>query len=245
MISQIPRLVRKLVRLVIPKPVLDGLERLRATQPIAERRCPVCNFSGYFGLAGFPPRIDALCPTCGSLERHRLFWLWFSDNKSLQSPVLHFAAEKMLSDRLQGCFEEYSTADLHADADLQLNIEDIKLRSESQGSVICNHVLEHVDDQKALSELYRILVTGGSLVVTVPLVEGWDSTYENDNITDPALRVLHFGQSDHLRMYGADFRERVRSVGFMIEEEYVGRGPQVVDYGLTRGERIFICRKLG
>lgn len=245
MMSQIKRLIRSFARVIVPNTLLNSLERVRATRPIAKRTCPICSYYGYFGVAGIPPRVDALCPMCGSLERHRLFWLWFSGKRNLRSPVLHFAAERAFSGRLRDSVKEYLTADLYSSADLQLDIEDIQLGTGSQGTVICNHVLEHVDDKKALAELYRILVPAGTLIATVPLIDGWDETYEDATIVGPAMRSLHFGQSDHLRMYGADVRERIKVAGFAIQEEFVGCGSMAAKYGLTRGERIFICRKRG
>jgi predicted SAM-dependent methyltransferase len=84
--------------------------------------------------------------------------------------------------------------------------------------VICNHVLEHVDDRKALTEIMRILAPGGMLVASVPIIEGWDTTYEDVAIKDPEDRALHFGQSDHVRWYGRDFRDRLKAAGFEISE---------------------------
>jgi SAM-dependent methyltransferase len=137
----------------------------------------------------------------------------------------------------------YVTADLEAErGDLALNLEDIVLPDGSFDIVIANHVLEHVNDGASLNELYRILRPSGLMIATVPLIEGWDATYENDRVTSAADRELHFGQWDHVRYYGRDFRDRIRAAGFGLRE-FAAAGEDVVRFGLLRGERVFFARK--
>jgi SAM-dependent methyltransferase len=221
--------------------ILISLRKLRSLHP---RTCPLCGYNGYFLHQGRPPRLDALCGRCGSLERHRLFWLWFGGERSkLCEPILHFAPEPVVRNNLSRLYSRYATADLNGEADLTLNIESIDLPSGSVNTVICNHVLEHVSDRKALAEIHRVLSPHGLLVASVPIVEGWDQTYENDSITSPLERELHFGQFDHVRVYGRDFRDRLHAAGFSTIDEVTAHGRDVVTYGLLRGEKIFVCRK--
>lgn len=234
-----------LLRAVIPQSVLEVRRIYLTTRPLHERTCPLCGFQGKFGVKGRPPRLDARCMRCGSLERHRLFWLWFrGDSSLLPEPILHFAPEPILVDRFRQIYRQYRTADLYENADLKLDIEDIRLESGSINTVICNHVLEHVDDGAALSEIYRVLSNGGVMVCSVPIIEGWDVTYENDEATSPRDRELHFGQNDHIRYYGRDFRDRLQKAGFAKIDEITAEGPDVIQYGLVRGEKLFVCRKL-
>ena len=210
-----------------------------------ERECTVCGHRGRFMAAGHPPRYDARCPVCRSLERHRLLMLAFERLKLIEpgKRVLHFAPEPVLRDYLKARAGEYKTADLAPGrADFVLNIEALDLPDEDFDIVIVNHVLEHVDDAKALAELYRVLTPGGILVATVPIIEGWDTSYENAAITSETDREIHIGQNDHVRYYGRDLRERIRAAGFSLGE-FVGSGDEVVRYGLLRGERVFIGRK--
>lgn len=233
-------ILKQSVRPFVP----DFVIALRSLRPLRARSCPLCGFEGFFLRFGRPPRLDALCPRCGSLERHRLFWLWFrSEKRKFDEPILHFAPEPILRDKFRGLYAKYATADLNSEADLTLNIESIDLPSGSVNTVICNHVLEHVSDRKALAEIYRILSDKGLLVASVPIVEGWDRTYENDSITSPLEREVHFGQFDHVRYYGRDFRDRLHSAGFAKIDEVTASGQDVATYGLLRGEKIFICRK--
>ena len=243
--------LKEIVKPFVPGAILTLRNRWNSSRflydsvrPLQARRCPICGFHGFFGDFGRPPRIDARCPKCGSLERHRLFWLWFNGDRSkLDEPILHFAPEPMLISKFLKLYLRYSTADLFGEADLKLNIESIDLETGSMNTVICNHVLEHVSDKKALAEIYRVLSENGRLVCSVPIIEGWDKTYENDDVTNPGDREVHFGQSDHVRYYGRDFRDRLRAAGFAHIEEVTAEGKDVVDYGLMRGEKLFICGK--
>ncbi|MEZ5658605.1 MAG: methyltransferase domain-containing protein [Burkholderiaceae bacterium] len=229
-------------RVLAFKNKLDDLERLA---PLADRCCPVCGYVGHFDIWFGPDIIrDNTCPRCDSHPRLRLFWLWFAGaREKMVEPILHFAPERALRERLSAIYQDYRTADLSHDAHLKLNIEAIDLPSESVETVICNHVLEHVDDTKAMRELHRILRPGGRLICSVPLIEGWSTTYENDAVASDAERALHFGQSDHVRFYGQDFRERLRRAGFTGIDEITAHGPEVVKYSLLRGEKFFLCAK--
>ena len=105
-----------------------------------------------------------------------------------------------------------------------------------------SHVLEHVDDKRALAELFRITSPGGNVILMFPIIEGWDQTYENPSVQSAAERIIHFGQDDHLRYFGRDVRTKIREAGFSLEE-FTAEGPSVIRHGLLRGEKIFIDRK--
>jgi SAM-dependent methyltransferase len=137
----------------------------------------------------------------------------------------------------------YVTADVEAGrADLTLDIEEPDLPSSSFDVVVCSHVLEHVDDRKALAELHRVLRPGGLCILLAPIVEGWDTTFEDAAITSPEARAVYFGQFDHVRYYGADFRGRIREAGFALSE-FTAVEPFVTRHSLIRGEKIFIARR--
>jgi SAM-dependent methyltransferase len=123
---------------------------------------------------------------------------------------------------------------------LCLNLENIDLSDSSFDVIIANHVLEHVDDAAALTELKRVLTPKGRLLLTVPVIEGWDITYEDAAIVAPGDRAAHFGQWDHLRFYGRDIRQRISAAGFDLQE-FVASGDEVVRFGLSRGERLFLA----
>jgi len=209
------------------------------------RRCNVCGYSGRFHAAGRPRRIDARCPKCGSAERYRLLALWLDrQGGSLRDArVLHFAPEQGLTALLKPRVKDYRSADISPGrADLVLNIEAIAEPDSSYDCIVCSHVLEHVDDGKALKEIFRVLKPGGLALIMAPVIEGWRNTYENPKVVTPEDRKRHYGQSDHLRYYGADIRERIRQTGFALEE-FTAEGEDVLTYALQRGEKVFVAHR--
>lgn len=211
-----------------------------------ERDCPICGFHGRFVAAGEIMRFESGCPRCRSFERHRLFAIAvqrkavsFRDADVLQFAPDPFASEFIDNDGPRS----HLTCDVKPGrADVVLDIEKLQLDSNSFDRIVCSHVLEHVDDRAALAELFRVLRPGGVAVLMVPIVEGWAQSYEDPAITGERQRVLHFGQRDHVRYYGSDFRDRVTDAGFTLNE-FTALGKDCVQYGLSRGEKLFLAAK--
>jgi SAM-dependent methyltransferase len=170
--------------------------------------------------------------------------LWLAANREILrgASLLHFAPETCLEKTLRPLVRHYQSADISGYADLKLNIESLELPDASHDVIVCCHVLEHVNDRLALSELYRVLAPGGTVLIMVPVVQGWKDTYEDPAITTPELRYLHFGQGDHLRYFGADICDRIRAAGFDLET-FTGNGSDSVTYSLIRGDTLFVCRR--
>ncbi len=205
----------------------------------------MCGYRGRFINSGTPVVLDAHCPSCGATPRHRLFQLVQSEHSIIPagSDILHFAAERYLRNVIAATRPKtYQTADIRPGFDLQLNLEDINLPDESVDVVIASHVLEHVNDRKALAGIHRILRERGRGVFMVPIIEGWDETYENPAVTDWHDRKRHFGGGTHIRYYGRDFRDRIKEAGFELKE-YTMTPLQALDHRLVRGERIFLAVK--
>lgn len=215
-----------------------------APEFLFERECPICRFEGLFDPYGYPVRPEARCPRCRSMERHRLFRLWLDDNLDLVADkrVLHFAPEAAVASMVKPLAARYTTADLaEGRAELALNIERTGLDAGSFDVVICSHVLEHVDDAVALAELRRILVPTGLAILMVPIIHGWERTYEGADAATDAERFRHYGQTDHVRRYGADFEDRVRASGFALSR-FDATPEDGVRYGLIPGEGLFLAR---
>ena len=207
-----------------PKSILRRGRAVLRTLPYRGfgRWCPVCGrTSRRFRPYGNPPRDEAQCIHCGSLERHRFVWLLLNNETNLfdggGKRVLHFAPEPCLEPRFrQRLGAGYRTADLdREDVDLRLDVSDLELSAESFDVIICSHVLEHVpDDRRAMEELHRILAADGWALVVVPVTRA--RTVEDPSITDPDERLRVFGQRDHVRRYGPDIADRLTSVGFEV-----------------------------
>ena len=233
--------LRRRESLRFPFYVVSTLAKYRGVEP---RECPLCGYSGRFRAAGSPPQWDARCPKCGSWHRQRLLGLYLRRNPQLGTrSVIHFAPEPGVSDVLKSRAANYRSADLfQPGCDLQLNLEELDLPDNSVELFICSHLLEHVDDRKALSELYRCTAPGGTVLIMVPIVETWETTYENPTIDGARERERHFGQFDHVRYYGADLRDRIRDAGFALSE-FTSQTDDVLRYGLNRGETVFIASR--
>lgn len=221
---------------------IQGMVNLTRPQ---EHECSLCGHVGRFFPFGNPPRRGAACGKCDSKERHRLMALWVAANLDTVNGarVLHFAPERYLEKLFRTPALEYRSADLTPGrADTVLNIEDINLPESSVDLVVCSHVLEHVDDAKALSEMYRILAPGGLALLMFPIVEGWAHTYEDPAHVSAADRTKYYGQFDHVRMFGRDVRDRIANAGFDLSE-FIAEEPDVSRYGLGRGLKIFVAAK--
>jgi len=211
------------------------------------RLCPVCGYHGMFSPVRHKPEI--WCPCCDSRPRHRLLKLWMDREMVLptqrtggRARVLHFAAEPWVRGWFEDRGADYVTADINDRFDLQLDITAMDLPDAGFDMVMAHHVLEHVDDAAALAEMFRVLRPGGQAVLTVPMIEGWDATYEDPALTTEAELKLHYGDPTHLRFYGRDIRDRIRAAGFALSE-YVAAEPDCTAHALHRGERIFVGRK--
>lgn len=220
------------------------------SRPRIERQsydCPLCAYSGpmdpFFGANAM--RFDAQCPQCESRERHRFLKLWMDEDSKAADlgDMLHFAPEPELIDVLRTRCKSYRTADITPGrADLVLNIEAIELPDESIDTVMANHVLEHVNDQRALAEIRRVLRPGGLAILTMPITASWEKSYENPTITDKAGRFRHFGQDDHLRYFGDDIRGRIHDAGFDLSL-IIADGPSSAKHALIRGDTIFMASR--
>ena len=192
------------------------------------RECPVCGARRrrFLPYGYVVSREDALCPNCLALERHRLLWLWLQRQSDLfdeRPRLLHIAPEVSLMKRLRRLYrstDRYTTADLCSPlADMHFDVQQIPLPDESFDAVICNHLLEHVDDDRlAMRGLYRIMRPGGWGVVLTPVDRERAATFEDPTVTDPAERTRLFGQYDHKRIYGRDYADRLREAGFEVEQ---------------------------
>ena len=225
---------------------------LKAVNNSGSRFCPVCkNNIKNFKSFGVPRRLNAQCPLCGSLERHRLDWIFFSEKTNLfdglHKKMLHIAPEEFLSSRLRQIRNlNYLSADLKSPrAMVKMDITDIQYPDNTFDVIYCSHVLEHIpDDRKALSELYRVLSPGGWAVLQVPITG--EKTEEDLSIVDPRERLKRYGHHEHVRMCGPDYVERMKDAGF---EAQVLRSIDVVAesgcerMGFKPDRIIFFCAK--
>ena len=199
-------------------------------------------------------RKNALSPSTLSLERHRLMWLFlknettfFSSERKLK--VLHIAPEQCFLKIFRNQQNiEYTTSDLESPiADVKADICNLPFNDNSYDVVFCNHVLEHIsDDKKAMQELYRVLKKGGFGIFQIPQDLSREKTFEDNSITDKKERTKIFGQYDHVRVYGKDYFDKLRSVGFKVDEiDYTQKidAKSIEKFSLMKGEILPVCYK--
>ncbi len=108
-------------------------------------------------------------------------------------------------------------------------------------------MLEHIsDDKKSMREILRILKKDGWAILQVPLNEDLEITYEDPSIKSPLERLKHFGQEDHVRIYGRDYYKRLEKEGFVVKKDnYIETLPKEkrIRYSLMPGEIICYVTK--
>jgi SAM-dependent methyltransferase len=220
--------------------------------------CPCCEstFSRFLPHRG---RSHAKCPRCGALERHRALWLFLEQETDLferPGAMLHVAPEYAFLRRLSTTAGlRYVTGDFDsALADHQLDVMDLPFEAGSFDFLICNHVLEHVeDDRLAMAEINRVLKPGGWAILMCPIDCRRATTFEDPSIVTPEQRHRVYGQDDHARLYGRDYAERLAAAGFSVRaDRYLDRFDEetIARLGLRReeddvfgDEQIFFCAK--
>ena len=217
------------------------------------RRCGLCGWTGHRFLTHGAPqkrRLDARCPKCGSLERHRLAF------QAIQGPieswlpkrpwrVLHVAPESCIEPWLRREASEYLSIDKYGPAMQQMDLVSLELPDKSFDFVWCSHVLEHIEaDQDAINEIHRVLAPGGVLLAQVPI---WRIvTYEDKSIQSEDDRLREFYQRDHVRLYGLDIVSRFQKAGFDVRVVHARDfGPSATAKGslsyLSTNE-VFLCK---
>ncbi len=168
---------------------------------------PVCNICGgrefELGPNGRKSSTGKLprCTGCQSLERHRQLRQIY-----VQLPSSYLASLEVLQLSPDigvdpSWFRSYEVSVFQGENSLDL--EAIDRADASYDLIICNHVLEHVaDDRKGLRELIRIMRSQGFLQVTVP------TPYTRTITVDWGYPKPE--AHGHYRGYGKDFIHRFR-----------------------------------
>jgi len=241
----------KVILNTIPRPLLIKLSYVarpfialylkgsRYTDPIDGK-----SFRKFLSYGYEVQRPNVLSPSTLSLERHRLLWLYLMNETNFftsEKKVLHMAPEQCFLKRFKKLNHDYTTADLYSPiADVKADITNLPFENDSFDIIFCNHVLEHIpNDTKAMQELYRVLKKGGMGIFQIPQDINRATTFEDDSITDPKERARIFGQYDHVRIYGRDYFDKLKSIGFKVKQvDYTKDiSAELVDkYRLMKGE---------
>ena len=197
-------------------------------------------------------RKNALSPSTFSLERHRLLWLYLKNETGFfdkKIKLLHFAPEQSFYKRFKKLSNiQYDTIDINSPlAMIKADICDLPIKDNTYDFILCNHVLEHIlDDDKAISELYRVLKKNGVGIFQVPIDMKKEFTFQDDSITDKKERNKIFGQYDHVRVYGKDYFTKLKNAGFKVQEiDYTKNlsKDEIYRFSIVKGEIIPVCTK--
>ena len=197
-------------------------------------------------------RKNALSPSTFSLERHRLLWLYLKNETGFfdkKIKLLHFAPEQSFYKRFKKLSNiQYDTIDINSPlAMIKADICDLPIKDNTYDFILCNHVLEHIlDDDKAISELYRVLKKNGVGIFQVPIDMKKEFTFQDDSITDKKERNKIFGQYDHVRVYGKDYFTKLKNAGFKVQEiDYTKNlsKDEIYRFSIVNGEIIPVCTK--
>lgn len=258
-VKSVSKKLFKIILNVLPRPILIRLSYIarpilvfflkgdKFTDPIDGK-----SFRKFLPYGYGRQRDNVLSPSTLSLERHRLLWLYLkneTDFFTAEKRVLHFAPEQAFYKRFKKMRNlDYVTTDLNSPlADVKADICNLPFENNSFDVILCNHVLEHIpDDTKAMHELFRVLKPGGFGVFQIPQDLSREKTFEDDSISNKKERAKIFGQYDHVRIYGRDYFDKLRSIGFKVDEvDYTSQlsEEEVTTYCLAKGEVIPLVRK--
>ncbi len=197
-------------------------------------------------------RENAVCPCCGSLDRTRwVYWVLKNYTKILEKEctAIHFAPEKQIQIKLEDSDNcDYYAGDVVRTSNLhKIDVTNIPYADKIADYIIINHVMEHVTDEKrAINELKRILKDDGKIIMSFP-ISMKQKTFEDSSIISDEDRVRYYGQKDHVRLYGTDYKERFEQYGLDIKvfspKDFL-TNEDIEKYGLIREDILLVCSKL-
>jgi SAM-dependent methyltransferase len=194
---------------VVHSPVKASIKRLayRSMGVVAHgghAYCCACGRRSRFFLP-YGGRAGAMCPRCGALERHRFLVLHVPDQPGSTMEVgVYRGFMRALVESRGGTYVGVDVVP-GPDVDRVADVTALPFADDEFDTVICSHVLEHVqDDRTALSELARVVKPSGTCLIMFPHDESRTTTLEDDTTGSAAERRRLYGQSDHVRIYGRD-----------------------------------------
>lgn len=224
-------MMRRVVR-GLKRRVSMAVKRLYFLLAPPQVQCNICSWKD-FKLESDAWHPHTICPNCQSQVRQRLFYALIVDHERFnikhlfaEKEVLHIAPDPCLTVKLRELSGTYITADFLAEGydydQIDINLDMSNMHQVSDASIdtiLAFDVLEHIPNHiNAIKESHRVLKSGGHCVFMVPQQDGRSETYEDLSIIDPKKREAEFGQWDHVRIYGDDFKQMIQEQGFDVVE---------------------------
>ncbi len=229
-----------------------------------KRKCIICgdkvnafypygvkdDFFSQHSVIGGGYRPNSVCLHCCCIDRTR--WQYYTiknhtDILTGKCDVLHIAPERGILEKIRQNPEcNLYTGDIRPGvADHVVDLTNMaEINDNSFDYVIVNHVMEHIPKEKdAFFEISRVLRSDGRLVLSFPICMDQD-TYEDDSIDTDDKRLAYYGQKDHYRLYGRDFKERIEGFGFKVEVYTPDKELSEDDidkYGFIKNDVMMVC----
>jgi len=220
--------------------------------------CCICKKSYLTFLpSGDEPQAHARCPGCNSIDRHRQISILsnaiIAQNNNCIN-LLHIAPEVSLSEAFRKnkkvnyyAIDKFESGYHYPKYVQAMDLTDLKFQNGFFDLVICSHVLEHIEeDTLAIQNILRVLKSNGICYLVVPYFPELEKTYQNPSTNTDALRFLHYGQHDHVRKYGTDFRDRLTKAGCHVSIIYFKDNyskSEQIKLGFLNSELIFQIAK--
>lgn len=242
--------MKNLIKKNMPKSILIFLQNFLLFWRLLNYKkpkffCTVCENNTYGYLTGFFPKLTITCNNCLSESKQRLISQYLKNYNFKNKSILHFAPEDCMIKFINknNIYTKYILADINPTKEIKkVDITDIEFQNNTFDLIICSHVLEHVNEKKAIKELKRIIKVNGSILLLFPIIDSWDKTYRNDNITNDYDRERHFLQHDHLQLFGREIEKELSDDNFSLKK-ITPFGKECVKYGINQGESLFVLEK--
>ncbi len=206
----------------------------------------------HYKVIGGGYREHAICPVCGAIDRNRWQTYVLTNYTNIlenKCNVLHIAPETAIRALITGNADcDYYAGDIvQGKTDHKVDLTDMQFKDKFFDFIVANHVLEHIPDiDTAFAEIRRVLKDTGRLLISFPICMEI-KTKENKAIVTPEERLKEFGQKDHVRLFGYDYREYIEKYGFEVEikspEECLS-ADEIKKYGLISNDVMLICQKI-
>ena len=242
--------IKYIIKKNIPKIILILIQKIILIKRILSTNkriffCIFCNKlrSGYY-TGYLQSEFELTCTKCFSVGRNRLLGNYIKTLTLDNFNILHFAPERSVEDLIKKKkFFEYNKVDVNPLRDQKFcDIENTTYKEETFDLIICSHVLEHVEYIKAIKNLKKIVKKKGTILLMFPMIHNWEKTYSNPLITSELEREVHFGQFDHLHVFGRDILKEFNE-DFEISE-HIAFGKNSIENGIKHGETLFIIKKI-
>lgn len=195
-------------------------------------------------------RKHVMCPYCLSIDRFRWIWEILMGKGVLNKTdrVLHFAPEPCLSEKIRKYVSEYISGDIEPKkADEIIDITNINYPNHSFDVVIACHVLEHIPNEaKAVSELIRVIKPiEGRIILSFPIAKNLLNVVEDISPLSDKERIKKFGQADHVRIYGQDYKEHFEKYGLKVQTfipKMMMTNKEIKEMALIPDDTVLVCR---